>query len=206
MANLKNTRTRKRGIKRKYSHSSRITPIGGSIPVNSLLPGQLCSFNYKSSTNKDIYDRQPLILFLYKDIPTKLIHAINLNYLSESDVQRLFKKLSRITSISIDESKNVKDRHVIVDISHKTGDKKISPIKLYESIIKPDTIINKCYRTYSLNSIFGSVKLFNYRLDIVQELVRKQLDISKGEVTDRELHKSLNEGEHKVKIGKKDNK
>ena len=84
---LKSTRTRNRGVSRKINHSPRI--LGSEyIHMNEVVNGMILSFGYRG---KNIYDQKPMILFLYKD--DHLIHGINLNYLTESEVQYLFKSI-----------------------------------------------------------------------------------------------------------------
>ena len=128
MANLRETRTRKRGINRIYPHSDRITYSDQGMSLNSLIPGQICTFSYRV-TNPQNYDNKPLILFLYKDRITKLIHGINLHYLTERDVQALFNKIAKFTSINFGQSKNFSEHHVRVDLSERKGSKIPSPIQ-----------------------------------------------------------------------------
>ena len=78
--------------KRKIDHSRNIsseTPLRGFTNVKA---GDLITFNYKG---KDIYDRRPLIMVLYKEGTKKgnqRMRGINLNYLKDFVVGRLLKE------------------------------------------------------------------------------------------------------------------
>ena len=56
--------------------------------LKALYPGMVVEFKY---SGKDIFDKRPLILLLYKEYGKyDLIHGLNLNYLQGSAVQKLF--------------------------------------------------------------------------------------------------------------------
>jgi len=69
--------------------------------LGALMPGMLCEFRYPSKT-----DKTPLILIIFKDKSTQLMHSINLNYLTEGMIQKLFcecEKLHKGASVYSDE-------------------------------------------------------------------------------------------------------
>ena len=204
MANLKNTRTRKRGIGRIYSHTNRIKYSKQSLSINNLLPGQICTFSYRSTEPKN-YDNNPLILFLYLDKKTGLVHALNLHYLNESQVQNLFKSVSKVTSVDFGSSKNLDQHHIKVELSDKNNSKTPTPQQLYDKAIKPLIGLpgyKNAYRTFSSSKINGAAKIINYRLDIVEKEVREQTELTQGELTTKELFKAVEEQDIKVKAGK----
>ena len=56
--------------------------------LKALYPGMVVEFKY---SGKDIFDKRPLILLLYNEYGKyNLVHALNLNYLQGSAVQKLF--------------------------------------------------------------------------------------------------------------------
>ena len=56
--------------------------------LKALYPGMVVEFKY---SGEDIFDNRPLILLLYKEYGKyDLVHGLNLNYLSDSMVQKLF--------------------------------------------------------------------------------------------------------------------
>ena len=89
------------GRKHKISHHNRIL-YEQTIQEKYLLPGMIVNFTY---TSKDIYDRKPLLFFFEyggkgaKLNSSNLISGINLNYLHESRVQRLFKFAQALTPV-----------------------------------------------------------------------------------------------------------
>ena len=204
MANLKETRTRKRGINRINSHSSRIKPSKKTLSLNSMLPGQICTFAYNVDDPKN-YDKHPLILFLYRDKKAKLNHAINLHYLNEKGVQLLFEKISKHTSVTFGSSKNLDEHHVKVDLSNRKSSKIPSPIQLYEKAVKPLMKLpnfKNSYRTFSESKVSGNFRIVNYKLDIIEKRIRRQTGITKGESSTSELFKGIESQDIGVTTGK----
>ena len=73
--------------KRKHSHRRSIQGSQRAI-LKALYPGMIVNFDYRG---KNVYDKSPLILLLYNENnPSGYIHGLNLNYLTEKEVQRLF--------------------------------------------------------------------------------------------------------------------
>ena len=58
-----------------------------TLPIGKLLPGMIMTFNYSES---GVTDPRPLLLFLHRNIETKLIEGLNLNYLNPSKLKKLF--------------------------------------------------------------------------------------------------------------------
>ena len=58
-----------------------------TLPIGKLLPGMIMTFNYSES---GVTDPRPLLLFLHRNIETKLIEGLNLNYLNPSKLKNLF--------------------------------------------------------------------------------------------------------------------
>jgi len=75
----------------KYNHQPKYLGIQHAI-LKALYPGMLVQFQYRS---EDIFDKKPLILLLWREgqghgNSKGLVHGLNLNYLPEIEVQRLF--------------------------------------------------------------------------------------------------------------------
>lgn len=195
--NLSNTRTRKRGMVRKVNHSGRIQSKK-TISKSKLKPGMMVTFRYDG---KKIYDENPFVLFLYKE--KHLMHCINLNYLQESIVQNLFKNVSKVTSVEFNSSDDkVNKQYTGIDIKEKIqGGTGISAKMLYDKVIKPKLLnipsTNNCYRTYDINKIL-SFNLVAYKLDVIEEEVREDTDITPGELSKAELHKAILQDEHDI--------
>ena len=60
--------------------------------------GAMIRFRYR---RPNITDRNPLCLYLWRDRKLKLIHSINLNYLYETKVEKLYKLIRNPQSRSI---------------------------------------------------------------------------------------------------------
>ena len=111
-------------------------------------------------------DRRPLALVLFRDLPKKMIHAVNLKYLPEYDVQYLFEKIRSIVPLDQhDESgKTLTETTTRFKIGER--DERI-PTRIYESIIKPKFLSNdrrNCYRTYSLRKMSG-ISVVSYKIE-----------------------------------------
>ena len=72
-----------KGIKRKVSHHRRILSKK-IVKLSQVGVGDIIQFSY---SNKDVYDKTPLVLILQKK--TGVVECINLNYLKEFLVQSL---------------------------------------------------------------------------------------------------------------------
>ena len=68
----------------KVDHSKSISSTEPIRGIGSVSPGDIILFKYKG---KDIYDKNPMVMILYKE--SKTVHGINLNYLKEFVVGRL---------------------------------------------------------------------------------------------------------------------
>ena len=179
---------------KKINHNRRIMSKS-IISKKELIPGMIISFRYRGS---DIYDKNPLILFLFNDTAESLIHGINLNYLYERDIQEIFRKISKKVNINIEyENENHGYPRVSLnrDSKSKTG---VGAKRLYEEILKPHVMTTHrtkdCYRTYKSNKMTG-LMLNNYRLDVIEEILRKQSGLSKHKLKTAELFKNVEEQE-----------
>jgi len=193
---LSKSRTRKRGMNRKINHSRRIQSKK-PISKNKLKPGMMVTFRY---TGKNIYDDNPFVIFLYKE--KHLMHCVNLNYLQESTVQKLFKDVSKVTSVELSSDNKVNKQHTGIDINERSGQTAGASAKtLYEKIIKPKLLnipsTSNCYRTYDINKI-SSFNIITYKLDVIEKEVRDRTGLTKGKITSGELHKSLVEGKSDI--------
>ena len=72
--------------RQKYLHKLHIFGRQAA-PVKSLYPGMLAQFKYLGDK---IFDKEPLVLVIWNDKLNNNIHGINLNYLPESQIQKLF--------------------------------------------------------------------------------------------------------------------
>ena len=196
--NLSKSRTRSRGLKRKISHERRIQSEK-TISKNKLAPGMMITFNYSS---KGIYDKTPFVLFLYEDKSKKLIHCINLNYLPESVVQKLFKDISKVVPVEFSGNTDLNKPFTGVDMTGEDSSGDIATNRkststanmLYEKVIKPKLLnissTENCYRTYSINKV-SSIKVVSYKLDVIEKDIRGIADVNSGEISSAELHKSI---------------
>lgn len=199
--NLKKTRTRKRGLRRKVNHERRIQDEL-RIQFNQLINGMILMFNYPGS-----YDKEPLILFLYKDNKLDIVHGINLNYMHEPIVQRLFNEITKLTSIEVTKDKFKKGRKfTIVNIDDPRNKNPLSPKEFYDNLIKP--IIYKMsgdniYRTYKMSKM-SNMRMVNYKLDVIEKEIRSKYNIKHRDVTSSEINKSFNESDESIEAGDKD--
>jgi len=182
---------------RKYNHSARISSYS-TLSLSKLQPGTMISFNYNSK------DKMPLVLplFLDKSGHNNLLHCVNLNYLPENEVQGLYKSISKITPISFGDEGDLGESHTKVEFGDTKKSNNMSR-KVYEKVVKPKLLsghsTTNCYRTYNVKDI-SNLRLVNYRLDIIGKKARDITGITKGKLSDAELHKNLSEGENYVHV------
>ena len=75
--------------KSKFNHKRRIQDLQPA-KARMLFPGTIVQFRYKG---KGVFDKQPLVLVLWNDYRNYKIHGINLNYITEFKIKRLFKEI-----------------------------------------------------------------------------------------------------------------
>ena len=132
------------------------------VSINQIYQGDLIEFKYKG---KNIFDKNPLVLFIYYERDNRLMHGINLNYLYETDVQNLFKKIHKtvapVTGPHINESMWTKVNLSSFGI--------FSGKRMYETSVKPYLTpgVQNSYRTYKRNNM-SNVKLIKYNLDRIK--------------------------------------
>ena len=88
--------------KGKYNHKRRIK---GSQPakLKAVYPGMMIRFKYNS---ENIFDKNPLVLVIWNDKSESKIHGINLNYLQESNIKAIMKKITKGADV-YSEDKNI---------------------------------------------------------------------------------------------------
>jgi len=84
--------------RQKYNHSRRIQGLQPA-KIKAVYPGMMIRFKYNG---ENIFDKNPLVLVIWNDIPEKKIHGINLNYLTESSIQLIMKKIIKGTGVYSD--------------------------------------------------------------------------------------------------------
>jgi hypothetical protein len=86
----------------KYNHKRRIKGLQPA-KVKAIYPGMIVQFKYKG---KNIFDKNPLVLVIWNESYGKKIHGINLNYLTESNIKLIMKKITKGASV-YSEDKNI---------------------------------------------------------------------------------------------------
>ena len=156
---------------RLYNHKGKIK---GIQPANlkSLEPGMLITFRYNA---KDIMDRNPLIIFLYRDINDNIIDGLNLNYLTEYKVSNLFRNFNNIVGVGEkDEEDNnlLNEDYTLINLPSYKKELGGNPLskaesiakmkRLYEQVIKPRVLkIDNIYRSYKIKNI-RTLKVVRY--------------------------------------------
>ncbi len=112
-------------------------------------PGVILSFNYKGV---NVHDKHPVVLILGFDTDMKLLHGINIHYLSSSQLTNLRDAFKTGKFIQ----KNSKSK---VKLTSEFIEK--DPKAFYENYVKNYLIgINKSvYRTYTLDKIYNAVNV-----------------------------------------------
>jgi hypothetical protein len=153
----------------KYNHKKILLETEAFKKLHLLPPGTIVQFKYKGI---DIFDKKPIVLVLYSDNKQGFMDGINLHYVSEHVIHKLFAKLQASKMLGSNIVKDqIKDRKSNIDIDyyrldlsehgwhpslkHNIGTQQRVGKKLYERIIKPIKNVNNAYRTYSFDKIPG---------------------------------------------------
>tara|TARA_Y100001963_G_C6780625_1_gene449638 strand:+ start:171 stop:806 length:636 start_codon:yes stop_codon:yes gene_type:complete len=197
-------------INRRINHRRRFIGQPKVISKRDIIPGMIITFSYKGYHN----DPKPLILFLGLErqkstTSDDLIHGINLNYLHESAVQKLFEELSKHTPVKFGKGlEKWGSNFGFVEIEKEMESPGNNAKVLYETVIRPklmrSSYTKNCYRTYFFNKM-QSISLVNYKLDIVEKTIREQTGLSKHALKPSELFKQIDEDQIDVNVDNRPN-
>ena len=145
--------------RRRYNHLRRILNEI-KIPEKSILPGMIIRFEY---TKKGVFDVRPVILVLY--IKGDKVDGINLNYLNEYQVQRMFSIAQSLTPVLEENLLKLPVPYIRLQLSTSRRASSISGKNIYD-IIKSGKEWIYAFRTYSFK-VMTSPKVVNYKLDVM---------------------------------------
>ena len=125
-----------------------------------------------------------------------MIHGINFNYLYETDIQKMFTLLSKTVGVSIEydiDDNSYSRLKLNPNPKSRSG---IGAEKLYERVIKPKLFTTErtkdCYRTYKVSKV-SAISSINYWIDVIEERIRQQTNLSKNKVKTTKLLKNIDE-------------
>ncbi len=130
-----------------------------------LKPGMILKFNYYQ---KNVFDKYPMILYLYRDRKKNLIHGLNLNYLLENEVRLLFGDMSQKVNTILLEKDDPLNKlgapYTFVKFKNVGEVAKAERRDTYRFVIKDFMEKRKLdiYRTYFWNSI-NNLKVIQYQ-------------------------------------------
>ena len=148
---------------RKISHHRRII-LEQKVPEKSILPGMVLSFGYNIT---GVYDRRPLLFFMYKD--GDRISGINLNYLHEGRVQKLFSLSQSVIPMMEENLIHLPKDYLRLQLSTPRRATSVNSQLLYKMIMPRDIYFKNAYRTYLLSKA-TSMKAVNYNVDVISKL------------------------------------
>ena len=142
---------------KRYYTKSKNRKILGKFDIKS---GMIINFPYPGKS-----DKRPLVFVMdtdeYAKPDKKSFSGINLNYLSTTDINKFFIKLSNMVGWEID----VRTKLPKVDLWEEE-DPGVKPTKIYNSIVKKDLLKRKdCWRTYKYNKV-KSVEMINFQFEV----------------------------------------
>ena len=187
---------------RRINHSRRILNTQ-NISKTELAPGMMISFRYNKPGTRD---KNPLALFIHKDLRKQnvLLHCLNINYLYEQDVQKLFFRMAKIVDIKMEYGSKEKGYSRVLLTANPAVKRGVDGQKLYERLLKP-AILNQdrtknCYKTYNIKKI-SNLKLVNYKFDVFEKQIREETQLSKHALKTSELYKNIEEQQIDIRTG-----
>ena len=146
----------------KYNHIKKILRET-KIPEKSILPGMIVRFEY---TKAGVFDVRPVLLVLSVD--SNKVDGINLNYLNEYQVQRMFSIIQSLIPVIQENLLKLKQPYYRLQLSSRLRPSSISGKNVYDRV-KDKMEFKKAFRTYNLK-VVTSAKLVDYDLDIVSKM------------------------------------
>ena len=147
--------------RRRYNHLRRILNEI-KVPEKSILPGMIIRFEY---TKKGVFDVRPVVLVL--DVKGDKIDGINLNYLNEHQVQRMFSVAQSLIPVTEENLLQLPLPYIRLQLSTKIRASSVSGKLVYDRF-KSNREWIKAFRTYSFK-VMTSPKVINYNLDILSD-------------------------------------
>ena len=150
------------------NHASRIIGVQPA-KIKSLESGMIIRFKYPSKS-----DSSPLVLFIWNDSESKNIHGLNLNYLSNYKIKKMFESFGEVTNIKqVDEDEDettlLSEDYTKIDLppitKTQTGAKSEAILemrRMYKNRVKPKLKTDNIYRTYKVNNM-SSIKVIKYK-------------------------------------------
>ena len=118
------------GKRTKYSHVRRIKNLQ-NVMHKVVLPGTIVRFGYNTPNS---FDKVPLVLVIYNDLAERKFHGLNLNYLQESKIKLIFKRMIQ----GAGGARKTQDENIIVEEDPKNPHK--------EKLNKPEQrVIREAY-------------------------------------------------------------
>ena len=147
--------------RRKYNHLRRVLNEI-KIPEKSILPGMIIRFEY---TKKNVFDVRPVVLVLA--VRGDMIDGINLNYLNEYQVQRMFSIAQSLTPVIEENLLHLPIPYVRMQLSTSRRASSISGKNIYDRLKSGKEWI-AAFRTYQFK-VMTSPKVVNYNLDVLSD-------------------------------------
>jgi hypothetical protein len=124
----------------------------------AIFPGTTIQFKYNKLGTSD---PKPLVLFLWRDMQKKLVHGVNLNYLNEYLVQKMYNMLNEFTTVDTRATEVLEEGYTRAFLP-RHGRGRYSAKSLYDNVLKPKVLANQhCYRTWSMSKV-SNIKVVEY--------------------------------------------
>jgi len=147
--------------RRRYNHLRRVLNEI-KIPEKSILPGMIIRFEY---TKKGVFDVRPVVLVL--DVKGDKIDGINLNYLNEYQIQRMFSTAQSLIPVIEENLLQLPLPYMRLQLSTSRRATSVSGKLMYDRF-KSNREWIEAFRTYKFK-VMTSPKVVNYDLDILSE-------------------------------------
>ena len=145
--------------RRRYNHLRRVLNEI-KIPEKSIIPGMIIRFEY---TKKDVFDVRPVVLVL--DVKGDKVDGINLNYLNEYQVQRMFSVAQSLIPVIEENLLQLPVPYIRLQLSTRIRATSVSGKLIYDRF-KSNREWTDAFRTYKFK-VITSPKVVNYDLDVL---------------------------------------
>ena len=145
--------------RRRYNHLRRVLNEI-KVPEKSILPGMIIRFEY---TKKGVFDVRPIVLVL--DVKGDKIDGINLNYLNEYQIQRMFSTAQSLIPVIEENLLQLPLPYMRLQLSTSRRATSVSGKLMYDRF-KSNREWIEAFRTYKFK-VMTSPKVVNYKLDVV---------------------------------------
>ena len=134
------------------------------LSLGKLLPGMIVTFNY---SEEGVTDPRPILLFLHREKGKNLLEGLNLIYINQSKVKKLFQVIDfKKGETGVENLIALQEDYFRIKIANPKGRSALRAKRFYSNIILADNVFKQAYRSYKTTKL-SALKVTNINEDML---------------------------------------